>query len=156
MGGAFGSSEAEHNILSDVDAAQAVFASRLPIVVTGLEITRRIEIRDENLARMRAAGALGAALGRDIDQWWQFWNETWNVPHDPITVLTLLRPELFTLSNPGRVVVGTTDEDLGRTRFVEDPAGSTRIVVDLDADAVVEAITAGIVRAGARTPSPRD
>lgn len=152
MGGDFVGDEAEHNLRSDAAAARAVFASGVETVVCGLDVTRRVVVAADGLARIRAAGPLGAALGRDIDQWWAYWDKAWNVPHDPVTVLALARPDLFELSGPGRVEVAVGGDDEGRARFVADPAGSTRVVRALDAAAVAEAVVAGIVAAGSLSP----
>lgn len=148
MGGHFGVDEPEHNLLSDTAAAAAVFASSLRTVVCGIEITRQVRIDAARLERIRAAGAVGTALAADIDQWWAFWDEQWNVPHDPVTVLALTRPGLFRLSEPGRVHVERGEDGHGISRFTPDPDGPTRLVVDLDPDAVAEAVTSGIVAAG--------
>ncbi|MEV5962176.1 nucleoside hydrolase [Kribbella sp. NPDC051952] len=145
MGGSFGpDAEPEHNFRSD-EAAQTVLNAGIPTTVTGLEITQRVSIDSGRLERIRAAGALGAALGGDIEQWWAHWNKTWNVRHDPVAVLTLTRPDLFTFSAPGRIdiTLGT-----GLSAFVADPAGTVRIATDLDTEAVAEEITTRIVAAG--------
>jgi purine nucleosidase len=149
MGGDFSGGEAEHNFRSDSNAARTVFGSRISTVVSGLEITRRIKIETSQLARLRAAGPIGAALGADIDQWWRYWNEAWNVPHDPVTVLTVTRPDLFQLSKPGRITVATdSDENDGKSAFEACSGGASRIVESLDAELVAEEIIAGIVAAG--------
>lgn len=150
MGGWFGDdSGTEHNFRSDDVAARTVLTAGIPTTVTGIEITRQISIEAERLERIRAAGPLGTALGADIEQWWAFWKETWNVPHDPVTVLTLARPELFTFSEPGRITVAVGGDDAGRSTFTPDGAGTVRITTGLDADAVAEEITARIVAAAA-------
>lgn len=152
MGGDFAGGEAEHNFRSDSVAAVTVFGSGIATVVSGLEITRQLTIGADQLARLRAAGPLGAALGADIDQWWEFWNESWNVPHDPVTVLTLTRPDLFTLSDGGRIGVTTQGEaEEGRSHFEAEPGGSSRIVRALAAERVAEEIIEGIVAAGVGT-----
>ncbi|MCZ9882274.1 nucleoside hydrolase [Arthrobacter sp. B2a2-09] len=148
MGGAFGMGEAEHNFRSDDLSASIVFRSNLNITVTGLEITRKVEMRRDQLVLIAAAGPLGKALDADIRQWWAFWNEEWNVPHDPITVLTLLRPELFSFSSPGRVSIAGRDDSAGLSTFTPDPAGRARIVSDINHESVAEQITTRIVNAG--------
>jgi purine nucleosidase len=148
MGGAFGTGEAEHNFRSDDLSASIVFRSNLNITVTGLEITRKVEMRRDQLALIAAAGPLGEALDADIRQWWAFWNEEWNVPHDPITVLTLLRPELFSYSAPGTVSISCGGESAGLSTFTPDPSGRARLVSDIDHESVAGQITARIVHAG--------
>ena len=145
MGGSFGEdAKAEHNFKSDDVAARTVLTAGIPTTITALEITQQVSIAAERLERIRAAGPLGAALGADIEQWWAFWNETWNVPHDPIAVLTLARPDLFAFSEPGRVTI----DDGGQSTFTPDPSGTVRIVTEVDSEAVAEEITARIVAAG--------
>jgi purine nucleosidase len=142
MGGAFGTGGDEHNTRSDIDAARIVFGAGIPTTVAGLEVTQRLTMGETQLAAIAASGPLGAALQRDIHQWWAFWNETWNVPHDPVAVLSLLQPGLFGFSEAGTVTVA----DSGVTSFEPGP-GSTRLVTDLDPLAVSEAIVDAVVAA---------
>ncbi|MFC4006164.1 nucleoside hydrolase [Nonomuraea purpurea] len=121
MGGRFDDPEPEHNLKSDPEAAAVVFASGAPITVTGLEITTTVRMDAGDVSAIAGAGPLGEALKAEIEQWWRFWNEEWNCPHDPITVLTMVAPDLFTFSPEGRVSVGpdgssTFEPGDGRTR----------------------------------------
>lgn len=143
MGGRFDGAETEHNLRSDVTAAQVVFGSGIPTTVSSLEVTQRLNFGDAELERIAAAGALGAALRRDIQQWWEFWNETWNVPHDPLTVLTMTRPGLFELSEPGRLSM-----DGEFSTFTPGADGTARLVTGMDAAVVAEEIVRAVVRGG--------
>jgi purine nucleosidase len=154
MGGSFGDDKSEHNFKSDDLAAQIVLTAGIPTTITGLEITQQVTIEASRLARIRAAGALGAALGADIEQWWAYWSETWNVPHDPVAVLVLSRPELFETSEVGRVAIEMGGDGAGRSVFTPDADGSVRIVTGVDAEAVAEEITARIVAAGRAYAAP--
>jgi inosine-uridine nucleoside N-ribohydrolase len=147
MGGSFGDERSEHNFKSDDVAAQVVLSAGIPTTITGLEITQQVTIEASRLERIRAAGRLGAALGADIEQWWAYWNETWNVPHDPVAVLALSRPELFRFSEVGRVAIAVGGDSAGRSTFTPDPEGTVRIVTGVDAERVAEEITARIVAA---------
>ena len=147
MGGSFGDERSEHNFKSDDLAAQLVLNAGIPTTITGLEITQQVTIEASRLERIRAAGRLGAALGADIEQWWAYWNETWNVPHDPVAVLALSRPELFRFSEVGRVAIAVDGDSAGRSTFTPDPDGTVRIVTGVDAERVAEEITARIVAA---------
>ena len=149
MGGSFTTDEPEHNFRSDITAAQRVFDAAIPTTVASLDVTRLVQMRAEQLQRIASAGPLGAALERDIHQWWAFWNETWNVPHDPIVVLAMTRPELFSLSEPGRIEIISTGELEGVSRFVPDADGTVRYLSDLRAEDVAEAIVDGVVAAQA-------
>lgn len=148
MGGSFDDDEREHNFRSDAVAARAVFDAGIPTTVTGLEVTRRIDVRAEQVDRIRTSGPLGAVIDAEIRQWWAFWDTQWNVPHDPVTVLTLTDPDLFAFSAPGHVSIDTFDDDPGVSRL-EAGGGRTRVTIDLRADAVVDAIVAGITAAPA-------
>lgn len=147
MGGAFVGDEPEHNLSSDSAAAEVVFAAGIPTTITGLEITRFVQIRKDQLERIGEAGALGRLLVAEIEQWWRFWDEEWNVPHDPVTVLTLVEPELFAFSETGSVRIERAGGDEGRTVF-EPGEGTIRVVQRIDAAAVAERIVQAIVEAG--------
>ena len=143
MGGAFGHEEPEHNIVSDVTAAQAVLGSTAEIRVLPLDVTERVQLTSEQVDRIATSGPVGAQLGEDIRQWWEVRGTSWNVPHDPLTVLAVVHPDMFRFSGPGRVQV----EASGRTTFTPDPLGTTRVAIDLDIARVVELMLAGIARA---------
>lgn len=143
MGGVFGREDTEHNFRSDVTAAEIVFASSIPATVVALDVTERIRLTTEQLGIVGSAGPLGSVLLADIRQWWEFWGIEWNVPHDPLAVLALTNPELFTLSDPGRVLIGAD----GASRFVPGPGGNVRLVSDLDVDATVDGMIARIAAA---------
>ena len=155
MGGSFSDEdEPEHNFRSDATAAEIVFAAGIPTTVAGLEITRLITMGSDALARMSAAGELGRVIDAEIRQWWEFWGTEWNVPHDPVTVLTLTQPELMEFSPDGRIEILRGEETEGVSRF-HPGGGKTRIVTGLDAEAVADAIVVGIVDAAVRTAESR-
>ncbi|MEU7827854.1 nucleoside hydrolase [Nonomuraea sp. NPDC049129] len=142
MGGRFDSAKPEHNFKCDPEAAKIVFDSGAPITVTGLEITTTVRLDAGDVARIAEAGEFGQALKAEIEQWWRFWNEEWNSPHDPITVLTLLAPDLFGFTPDGHVAIGPD----GGSVFTEG-AGRTRITVAARADEVAAQIVARTVAA---------
>lgn len=146
MGGSFTTDEPEHNLRSDTTAAEIVFGSGIPITVSGLDVTRRVTIGGDALARIAESGSLGALIDAEVRQWWEYWSTEWNVPHDPVTVLTLTEPELFEFSPAGAVTIEGTGEDAGVSRF-QPGAGVVRITTGLDAVAVAERIVEGIVGA---------
>ena len=148
MGGRFDGSGPEHNFSSDAVAASIVFSANVPTVVTGLEITTQVRIGEDQVAQIAAAGPLGAALARDIDQFWSFADKRWNVPHDPVAVLALVEPALFGLSEPGKVGIGVDSDGGAGSRLTSDTGGTTRVVVSLEASAVSSSIIAAIVEAG--------
>lgn len=142
MGGAFASEECEHNFRSDAPAAATVFSAGIPTTVTGLEVTRTVSIGTEELARIANARPLGPVIKDEIEQWWRFWDTVWNVPHDPVTVLTLTQPELFSFSPPGTISIDT-EIAVGRSRHTPG-IGKSRITIQADERGVADAMVAGI------------
>lgn len=142
MGGEFAGGTIEHNIRCDIDAARALFGSGVPVVAVGLEQTGRVRLGHDELARIEAAGALGELVGNEMKRFWEFAEQDYNVPHDPIAVLTLARPDLFEFTS-GTVTVA----DDGVTTFRAHPDGLHTIVIDMDTDAVASEITRRILAA---------
>ncbi|MEQ4719519.1 nucleoside hydrolase [Nonomuraea sp. B19D2] len=144
MGGRFDGPKPEHNLKCDPEAAAIVFGSGAPITVTGLEITTTVRMDAADVAAIAEAGALGKALKAEIEQWWRFWNEEWNNPHDPIAVLTMLVPDLFAVTPEGRVAVGAD----GSSTF-EEGSGRTRVTTSALTEPVAREIVRRIVAAAA-------
>lgn len=142
MGGEFSAGVVEHNIRCDVDAARVVFASGVPVVAVGLEQTERVRLGRHELERIETAGSLGALIGEEMKRFWQFAEQDYNVPHDPIALLTIARPDLFQVTS-GTI---TVTED-GATHFSAHPDGIHSIVTDMDTDAVSGEITRRILAA---------
>lgn len=143
MGGDITSGRPEHNISCDVAAAQAVFASGVPAVVTGIDQTERIVLGDDQITAIEASGALGALLAAEIRQF-RTWLGRPNSPHDAIAVLAAIRPELFTFAR-GFVRVNAD----GITTPERQDDGPHRMVVDLDTTSVAQEILSRICRAQA-------
>jgi purine nucleosidase len=142
MGGNFASREPEHNIKSDVAAAQAVFDAGLPVTVTGIDQTERVVLDDDSIAAIRSSGALGELLAAEIHQF-RSWLGRANSPHDPIAVLAAIRPDLVT------VVRGWIRVDsAGATTLHRRDDGPHRVVVDLEPPVVLAEILTRVRRAG--------
>ena len=90
---------AEFNILVDPEAAQIVFESGIPIIMSGLDVTEKALIMPEDFERVRAAGN---EVSRIMAEWLEFFYKFHRsigyagAPmHDPCAVAVLLAPELF-------------------------------------------------------------
>jgi purine nucleosidase len=143
MGGNFASDEPEHNIKSDVAAAQAVFDAGLPSLVTGIDQTKRVVLDNDAVAAIRSSGPLGELLAAEIRQF-RAWLGRPDSPHDPIAVLAAIRPDLFTVV-PCRITV----DSAGTTTFNRRDDGPHRVVVDLNPPAVLAEIVTHARRAAA-------
>jgi purine nucleosidase len=146
MGGYFAGDQPEHNFRSDPEAARTVFASGIPVTACGLEITTQVQVTTAGLERIAAAGPLGAALAAEIDQYWKYTGRPYNVPHDPVAALTLLRPELFEMA-PVDVAVSVAGT-VGVSVPTPSPSSPVRVVTAVDAAAVIDDLLTRISRAG--------
>lgn len=140
MGGAF-DGRPEHNIRSDADAAAAVLDSGIELMTVGLEITEQVRFTEADLTDL--PGELGALISGEVQRFWAFTEQMWNNPHDPLAVLLLLAPHLFTVDH-GRIRL---DRTAHVTRFEPDPDGPHRIVRELDVDGVKHELLTRIRRA---------
>lgn len=144
MGGDFSHGKPEHNFKSDVTAANIVLSSGIPTTVVGLDVTQQMKMGKAEIEVIRKAGSVGQMLAGEIYDWWDFWNEEWSVPHDPVALVALLRPELFTFSDKGSISVGAKGKNLGVSKFVVGN-GSCRIVETYDVDKVRSIILEQII-----------
>ncbi|WP_238009127.1 nucleoside hydrolase [Dactylosporangium sp. AC04546] len=146
MGGEFRDGVVEHNMRCDIAAAEVVFDSGTPLTVVGLDQTERLRITAATLDRLRNGSALSSLLETEIREFWAFAGQDFNVPHDPIVIVALARPELFEVRR-GRIRIDADGPSAGRTTFEPDDAGPHDVVVDFDLDGVAEEITSRLIRA---------
>ncbi|NBB71466.1 MAG: nucleoside hydrolase [Alphaproteobacteria bacterium] len=153
MGGAVGGGNvtpsAEFNFYVDPHAAKVVFASGVPLVMLGLDVTEQVRPTPPRLDRL---GAVDNAAGRAVAGMLRPYAARaadGGALHDPLAVAYLLAPELF----EGRdAVVEIVAEGTCRGRSVVDVRGrsphppNARVVERVDADAVFERLCAALER----------
>ena len=150
MGGgiAFGNwtPAAEFNILVDPEAAQIVFASGVPILMAGLDVTEKALIFPEDFARIRR---IGNPVSDIVWQWLEFFYRfhrsigyTGAPMHDPCAVVALLHPEFFEMHDyyvqietGGEYCKGTTVADV---YGVTGHAPNARCMVNIDREKFVD------------------
>jgi purine nucleosidase len=148
MGGAFWMEQAEHNIKCDPEAADVVFRSGIPMTICGLDVTQRVWLREADIARIREEGGeIGRVLADQVRRWWAFIGANENNPHDPLAILTAIRPELFRFE-PCEVHVELDGEDTGRTRLDRCGTGAMRIAAEVDAEAARQEIVRRLIGDG--------
>lgn len=140
MGGSFSTGRIEHNVVSDIQAAQQVLHSNMEIDIVGIEITSQLQISLKELSKLQELGPAGYLLYEECQQWAQFWNRDWIVPHDSIAYLLKSKPELFDFSDFGEIRV----LDDGQTEFHSNPLGSKRIVKKMDIEGARSSIISSI------------
>jgi purine nucleosidase len=111
---------AEFNIYVDPEAAKEVFHAGIPIVMVGLDVTRKAVLRDEHIKQLEAAQNASAQAAGKITR--AIWNRSQRantgggpVMHDSVAVAALLDPS----------VVKTQDFYVEVETFGEFTAGET-------------------------------
>lgn len=141
---------AEFNILVDPEAAQVVFDSGIPIIMSGLDVTHKAIITEEDNESFRRIGTkAGILVAELLDHFVKFHDETFNFGgsplHDPCTVAWLLKPSLFKskmchvdIETQGKYTTGCTVVDywdvLKKKKNVE-------VLFDIDRKGFVELIS---------------
>ncbi|KAK9291092.1 hypothetical protein L1049_009279 [Liquidambar formosana] len=110
---------AEANIYGDPEAADIVFTSGANIVVVGINITTQIKMTDDDLHELRQSKGRHAQFLSDICKFYRDWHVKSDgvygiFPHDPVSFMALVRPDLFTYKK-GVVRVETQGICLGHT-----------------------------------------
>lgn len=121
---------AEFNILVDPEAAQIVFTSGVPVVMSGLDVTEQVSLLPREYEYLREKGTAGRFFcelmgfyGRSA----AFFGAEGCVMHDPCAMAWLLQPEHFS-GLRGRVNVVLAGEERGRTVLEEDPHGPVLVL----------------------------
>ncbi len=156
MGGDFSDANraSEHNLRCDWVAADRVLRSGAGLVAVGLDATRTVRITPEEVSRIGAAGALGAALVAEIGVWWELNGRGWSNPHDPVAAMTLIEPQLFAHEEVAVRVLSPeeTAHAPGTEGLLADDDRAPRIArgVVVDRPALAASIVDRIVAAGTR------
>jgi inosine-uridine nucleoside N-ribohydrolase len=147
-GGSFGNRTpaAEFNIWADPHAAAMVFDYGHRLLMTGLDVTHRFQATAERIAAVRAIPGRLAAVLADL---LVFFSHTYTsrhdnmhgaAVHDPLAVLAITHPELFTwrdahveVETHGHLTRGMTVID--NRGLIERRPPNCRLPIDVDADA---------------------
>ncbi|MBB6478873.1 pyrimidine-specific ribonucleoside hydrolase RihA [Spirochaeta isovalerica] len=114
---------AEFNILVDPEAARIVFESGIPITMSGLDVTHKAYITDDDRELFRSIGTRTSILVAEwLDFFAKFHKDNFDFKgsplHDPCAVVWLINPDLFTardchvdIETSGKVTTGSTVVD---------------------------------------------
>jgi pyrimidine-specific ribonucleoside hydrolase len=159
MGGSAGrggnvTGAAEFNVWADPEAAQAVFASEVPTVMVGLDVTVPTVLRPAGIARIAAAGPIGATAAAILAQYVAHSRAAYGtdgvVVHDALAVTEAIAPG--TLRTVRRSLVVDTSLGPGRGQTLVDrrtvSAAPTAVDVaeSVDSDAAVEFLVSRLER----------
>ncbi len=114
--GRFGLPYCEHNIRSDPEAAQVVLSAGAPTTLVPLDVTTRVRIRAEAVARIRARGTpFHQAVAGQVELYPPFQQRGYTFLHDPLAAATILLPDLvrtetlhLDVETAGHVTAGMT------------------------------------------------
>lgn len=130
---------AEFNIYVDPEAAELVFASGLPIVMCGLDITSKATLTGEILASLPQMNKTGAMLHSLFQHYRGGSMKTGLKMHDLCAIAYLVKPDLFktvdtfvTVETEGKYTAGTTVVDL-MNRMRQEPNAKVCMEIDVDA-----------------------
>lgn len=149
---------AEFNIYVDPEAADIVFRSGIPIIMSGLDVTHKAQVLREDIERIRGIGnRTGGIIAALLD----FFSEH-SPPyflskephyktahlHDPCAVAYLIDPTLFDgidcyvgIETCGRLTVGSTVVDMNRR---SGRPNNAKVLLDLDRERFMDLVVAAI------------
>lgn len=152
-GGTFGNrtAAAEFNIWCDPEAADIVFSYGGPLVMSGLDVTHQFQALPHRIEMVRA---LPGRLARVLADLLVFFSGTYSSRHhgiggapvhDPLAVMALTHPELFTTRNAHVEIETTGHRTLGQTvidqrDLKEVPHGNCTWQTHVQADAAWQVI----------------
>lgn len=134
MGGEFQAGWPEHNFASDAVATNVVLGSGAPITIVPLDQTLRVAVDAHDVDRIAAVHPIGPLMADEARRFWQFLSglregmpndRSW--AHDPLALLALVEPELFTFT---RMAVEVEAD--GRVRGTPDNSSPIEVCTDLD------------------------
>lgn len=134
MGGVVNSQQAEHNVSCDPEAARIVFESGIEIIMVGLDVTMRCQLRREELDDLANRGLPSTELLMDMVRAWQRSSgNTYPVLHDPLAVAVALDQTLVKME-PRKVDVEIKGEfTRGFTIASKSKTPNAQVCVDVDA-----------------------
>lgn len=157
--GALYSADASHNIRCDVQAADEVFSSGIPMTILTNDVTTRVWWDGEPVRTLVSAISPpeAALVGKLLDVWLDYRTGifgrriTGTCPHDPLTIAEVMAPQFVTYAR-GRMTIRRD----GTTCFVPDEDGPHNVGVRVDADEFLKWFTKTILTAGSKPTDPGD
>jgi inosine-uridine nucleoside N-ribohydrolase len=156
MGGAIAQGNitpaAEFNSFVDPEAAAAVFASRIPITMIGLDVTHKALFTRAHAERLRDAGRAGRFVAELSDFFQAFHERSYGFDgspiHDAMAVAHVIDPSLVTTRQVNVAVEANSEFCDGRTvvdlRGVTGREPNADVGIDVDAERFLELLVSRI------------
>lgn len=114
--------KSEHNIACDIQAAQTVFNSNLPITLFPLDVTSKTAINRKDFDCLNGGNELNRAVYNLVGKWFSYKDallekkSKYTYMHDPLTLAAILRPGMIKTTKLNLHVndMGILDVDDGR------------------------------------------
>jgi inosine-uridine nucleoside N-ribohydrolase len=143
---------AEFNAFVDPEAAAAVFASRIPLTMIGLDVTHKALFTRAHAERLRGVGRAGRFVAELSDFFQRFHEDSYGFDgspiHDAMAVAHVIDPTLVTTRRANIVVEASSEFCDGRTvvdlRGVTDRAPNAEVGVDVDEERFLELLVSRI------------
>lgn len=124
----------EHNVTCDPEAASIVFGSGAPILMIGLDVTRKATIGHRECEQLVASGQpLNIALADVIGRWLYRIGESSTAMHDPLTIASVIDRSLLTTRRMKIEVLYDHREGTGQTAAIPDNDGTVEVALNVDA-----------------------
>ncbi len=143
MGGAFGTTEAEWNIVCDPEAASVVFRSGAQIKVFGLDVTARCKLKNQQMQTAAERTLLEARFLMCLYDAWHRSSGYGIMLHDPLVVGALIHPEWLRFDEKKVIVELRGEHTRGSTilkqsffEIYETP--NAQVAADVNADAFID------------------
>jgi purine nucleosidase len=128
---------AEHNIRCDPEAAHVVLSSGVPLTLVPLDVTTRVRIAPEGVARLRAAGTpFHAALAEQVERYPRYRERGHTYLHDPLAAAVMIEPGLVEWQELNVVVELAGEHTTGATLMrapSDDAPANARVALEVDA-----------------------
>jgi inosine-uridine nucleoside N-ribohydrolase len=151
---------AEFNIFCDPPSAQIVFRSPSTKTLVPLDVTNRVELSYKFFDQLPdESSRVGSLLRQILPAAYRGYRQRFGLEgihiHDTVTLMAVTNPELFTTQEMAGDVEASGALTTGMTVFDRRRAPAWRknmeVVTDIQKDAVLERIIAGLRRAGIQT-----